>query len=329
MRTVDFLIAASPNDAFYSQIAALRLALRRLCWTGWEPRVHVFLGGGRQGDPIEAWRPHLDGVELHWTSDALFARDGDWAQSDDVFRHVPDADLVVALDADTFPVQPFEVMLDRVRDTQTVAGVIAHFPPVHGLEYDAEGGLRVRPGTPSNRETWSRLVDGLCAGHVSFTYTHSLLGPWVAHEYREAPFYLNFGMVAFTPEEFERIALRYLALRPLVAARLPSDDFSGQIALTLALTDAQSRTWALPLRYNFPNYPLADRLYPKERGHLAIVHYLRTVEYDRHRIFVSADEYARFVRAPLTGIDAIFRDAAAATLGRDYPFDRASPTTPA
>ena len=45
MRTVAFLIAASPNDAFYSQIAAISAALRCLDWVRWRPSVHVFVGG--------------------------------------------------------------------------------------------------------------------------------------------------------------------------------------------------------------------------------------------------------------------------------------------
>lgn len=320
MRKVAFLVAASPNDAFYSQIAALWSQLRQIPWLRWEPIVHVFLAGDREADPIDGWRPHLDGVELHWTDDALYGRDGDWAQSDEVFRTpVPGADIIIALDADTFPMRPLDTLLDRVWHTGAVAGVVAHFPPVRAARSEGQ------PNATSNREAWQAIARGLVSRPLDFAFTHTLL----PHDDpdRATPFYLNFGVVAFRREVFERIAPRYLELRPRVAARLPTDDFSGQVALTLAVTDTGARTWALPLRYNFPNDALAEAMYPVERDNAAIVHYLRTSLYDRHLIFASAGEYARFTALPLHGIDRTFRDAVVNALGPDYPFPRTVPLT--
>src|SRR6186713_2623917 len=129
MRRVAFLIAASPTDAFYSQIAALWARMRSLNWTRWEPSIHVFVGGARRDDCVHDWLPYLGDVDICWSSESRFARDGDWAQSDDAIRFAPrDADVLIALDADTFPITSFESMLDRVHDTAAVAGVIAHYP---------------------------------------------------------------------------------------------------------------------------------------------------------------------------------------------------------
>lgn len=324
MRKVAFLIAASPTDAFYSQVAALRARLQTVAWTGWQASIHVFLGGDRRSDPVHGWLPYLEDVDIARVSEARFAEQGDWAQSDDAFRHAPrDADVLVALDADTFVVGEFETVLDRVHGTGAVAGVIAHYPPEHGLEFDdAAQPVGIRPGHPSLRDTWNRLAHDLVRSPLDFAYAHTLMGAHYPADDRVTPFYVNFGVVAFSRDVFDEVAPRYLAIRPRAADRMSSPDFSGQVALALAIADAGVRTWALPMRYNFPNYPLADRMYPDELAHAAIIHYLWTGRFDRHRIFTSADEYAAFLALDLSGSNGAFRDAVEKALGRDYPFPR-------
>jgi hypothetical protein len=325
VRRVAFLIAASPNDAFYSQIAALNARMRSLTWTGWRPSLHVFVGGDTQADTIAAWRPYLGDVQIIWTSKERFVREGDWAQSDDVFRGAPEADVLIALDADTFPVTGFESMLDRVHETGAVAGVIAHYPTVLDFEFDTASNtfsVRSGPGRTSLREAWGRLADGVTVIPLDFAYLHSLLGPEHPTDQRLTPFYLNFGVVAFPKAAFDAVAPRYLDMRQRLLSRLPHPDFSGQVALTLAIADARVRTWALPMRYNFPNDANAERLHPEELRNVAIVHYLRTAEFDRHRIFASADAYAAFLAQPLSGVNRVFREAVVATLDVRYPFPR-------
>src|SRR5262245_26130761 len=130
MRRVAILVAASPTTAFYSQVAALRLAVLRLRWSRWEPSLHVYVGGPHDPAALEEWRPHLDGVQIQWSSAARFALHGDWAQSDDVFGSAPQgADVLLAMDADTLPVAGLETVLEHVRETGAIAGVIAHYPP--------------------------------------------------------------------------------------------------------------------------------------------------------------------------------------------------------
>src|SRR5262245_40785758 len=129
MRNVAVVIAASPTPAFYSQVAVLNLALKKLPWSGWQPRLHMYLGGGHDPAIYEAWRPHLGDVNISWTDPDRYERDGDWAQSDDVFRFAPrDADVVLAMDADTFPVRNLEPVLDQIVATNAIGGVIAHYP---------------------------------------------------------------------------------------------------------------------------------------------------------------------------------------------------------
>jgi hypothetical protein len=104
--------------------------------------------------------------------------------------------------------------------------------------------------------------------------------------------------------------------------RMRDADFSGQVALTLAVADAQVRTWALPMRYNFPNDPVAEAMYPGELEQVAIVHYLRTTDLDRHRLFTTPEEYAAFLELQLSGANRVFREAVTETFGTRYPFAR-------
>ena len=76
----------------------------------------------------------------------------------------------------------------------------------------------------------------------------------------------------------------------------------------------------LPLRFNFPNDPLAETLYPEELESVSAIHYLRTDRFDRHEIFASPDEFAQFLELPLDGANRLFRKAVRRLLGDRYPF---------
>ena len=216
MKKVAFLVASSPTDAFYSQIAALAARLQRLAWSRWRPRVHVFVGGDRTRDTGPDWRPYLPDVEIHWTSDQRFSREGDWAQSDDAFRFAPsDAELLVALDADTFPITDLEPLLERVLATGAVAGCIAHYPTVLDFEFDARSSrFTLRSHSNDLLDAWARLAEGLIDVPLDFAYTHPLMGPDCPVRERISPFYVNFGLVVFPREAFDLVAPRYLDIRP-------------------------------------------------------------------------------------------------------------------
>jgi hypothetical protein len=61
-------------------------------------------------------------------------------------------------------------------------------------------------------------------------------------------------------------------------------------------------------------------MYPEELANVVVYHYLRTAAFDRHEIFVDAARYARFLDAPLSGVNRRFRDAVREIAGPAYPF---------
>lgn len=308
MPSVAFIVAASPTPAFFSQVAVICRALRRLEWKRWVPSVYLFLGEEKDGvDPEYArWLPHLTEVELHHVSAVRCSREGNWAQVDAKVRNAPrDADVVVALDADTLPVGNLEEILDRVVELGGVAGVIAHFP------FPAEG---------SPWDNWARAAGGVLPQPLEFEFVHTLVEPHEADTRRLAPFYLNGGVVFFARDAYASFAPRYLELRQLLAGQMQFSDFSGQVALTLSVVDKGLPKLALPMRYNFPNDPIAERLHASEIEHIKVYHYLRTQTFDRHKIFATPAAYEEFLSLDLTGINKKFQDEVRRIVGEPYPF---------
>ena len=124
--------------------------------------------------------------------------------------------VLLAMDADTLPVADLEDVLDAVFEAGSVAGVIAHYPTVLNSPGD------------SMRETWTRLADGLTQAQLNFGYAHTLMATDAADDHRLTPFYLNFGVVFFPRPAFQRIADRYLAIRPRLMSRMRDPTFPAR-----------------------------------------------------------------------------------------------------
>lgn len=307
MRRVAILIAASRNDAFYSQIAAIALAVRALPWRRWQPAIHAYFDGPLSpGDPVwQRWAEHLRDVHVVPVLPEAFVRDGNWAQVDATFEHVPDAaHVLMSLDADTLPVAGFEDLLDVVADEDLIAGVMAHYPP---------------PGIRSPSD-WERLAKGLISQSLSFEHQYSLVGDTGSGEPGSAPFYVNGGVVFYGQAALSRLVPVYRRIRKQVVARLPDPGFSGQVATTLAAAEARLTTTTLPMRFNFPNDPMAMRQYPDDASTVVIHHYLRTDHFNRHRIFASRTAFDDFLALPLEGPNLVFQDAVRRLCSGRYPF---------
>lgn len=308
MPKVAFLIPASPTDAFYSQIAAISRGLKALRWSAWEPSIHAFFGGNDPadaGDTLDQWLPHLQDVEMTRVSQLNYIKQGNWAQCDATIISAPrDADVLVSLDADTFPAGEFEDVLDRVMQTQCIAGVIAHYP---------------FPGS-KGMDDWNVMAKAYISRPLDFSFTHSLVGPDEAEARRQAPFYLNGGVVFYSRTCFDAFAAKYLSLRAVLMRTMENNDFSSQVATTLAIADASIPSWSLPMRYNFPNDAIAQQLQPEESKNVIFHHYLRTSRFNRHAIFATAAEYNSFMALELDGPDLKFQEDVRNVLGTKYPF---------
>lgn len=137
---------------------------------------------------------------------------------------------------------------------------------------------------------------------------------------RSSPFYVNMGFVIVPRELLPSLRKSYLGLRPAVAPRLRNPYFAGQVALTLAVHANDLPRHAIDLKYNFPNDPRAETMYPDSLRDIRVIHYLRTGHFDRIEIFASAESFDQFLALDLVGSERIFQDHVRALTNGHYPF---------
>ena len=310
-RKVTFLVPASPTPGFFSQIAALQLALGRLPWTRWRADIVVCLGGrpGLEATfQLSRWLPYLADVTLVFPRERRTdgAYDG---QIDELYRAAPvDADVLVRADADVLPVANLEPLLDFVLERSAIAGVAAHY------RFPAPLGI-------GNREAWDAVAEGILDEPLRFEHSYSLVTSADPAEEQACPFYLNDGFVLFAREYFDRFAPLYLETRPDLSDRLVNPYYAGQVALALSAARMPLPSVALPLRFNFPNDPVAAEQYPEELENVVVFHYLREDQFNRQQIFRWRETYSVFLDRPLDPANARFRDSVRTLFGEEYPFD--------
>ena len=220
MRKVAFLIAASPTDAFYSQIAALVRAPARLSpgrnWRAVHARVRRRRSAGR---PACATGSRTSRT---WTSPGPRTRDshetatGRSQTTCSGSRHVTPTCWWLSTPTRSRSPASNRCWIACTRPA-AVAGVIAHYPTVLDFEFDRIEHSSIRPArTPRvpARRVGPPRHDGLTDAPLDFAYAHTLMGAEHPPEHRLTPFYLNFGVVAFPRAAFDLVAPRYLTMQP-------------------------------------------------------------------------------------------------------------------
>lgn len=310
MPKVAFLIAGSPNASFYSQIAAINLAVKTLRWGRWEPALCVTMGSripyGNEQDSFDRWHAYVQEVDFTYVAESRWERLGNWAQVDSAFQLAPrDADIYLSLDADALPVAELESVLDEIYKSQFIAGVMAHYPPP--LFETVDG--------------WRELAGKINAKPLDFSYSYSLVGEDEPEARRQAPIYFNGGVIFFPKRCFERFVAPYMAMRTTLSEHLGDwADFSGQMAIPFVISACDLPSYVLPLRYNYPNDDAAIPVNPGELENVVIFHYLRHQFFDRAKIFTNAAEYEAFLGKSLTGTNLAFQNSVRRNLGARYPF---------
>jgi hypothetical protein len=309
---LEFFVCGSPNAAFYSQAAMFRLALDSFGGDFARARLVLCLGA-HERQPLPArWEPHFRAIEVQWAPVDSFLEHGDGSYH--VYDLVdPGADLSFVCDADTLPLRPLPAdFLAGLLAEPAIAGVLAHrMPPRH----DAKGrDLRHL----DVRGFWAHLGREVTGAEPDLHYELPLPLPPQRH-LDPSPFYLNYGFIAATPALFRALHEQLDIVQPRVREVL-DNDFYMQLAIPMAVQRGALPTRVLPMRYNFPNDPLADAAYPDELAQVVVVHYLRTERFDRHRIFATAQAFNAFLALQLSGSDAVFQGFVRGLTGGRYPF---------
>lgn len=311
-------MCGSPTDAFWSMAAMYRRALDALGPPYADARQVLYLGAPGEQEIPARWRPWFERIEVRWTDAEHFRRAGDGAQGYELLRAAnPAADLTIICDADTLLVDRFpQKFLERSIRRPAVAAVIAHKPPPL-TSYPASG----IPPIASHDELWDALSTHLLGRRLEPTVQYNLTRGTARDDWRCPSFYINHGFIATTPQLLRALADEIDALVPRVQEVL-DNDFCDQIAVAYGVVRAGIPHRLLPVRFNFPNIPACDRLFPNELEKVIVVHYLNHRRFDRHRIFAEEEEFARFMELPLSGSDARFRDAVRTITEGRYPFSR-------
>ena len=304
---IDFIIPASPNDAFYSQIAMFRLGLDAIGGAYRAARLAAVFGDKRITGVPEKWKAAFERIDVEWADPSLVESFGYRAQSDrrfDVIR--PDADVVVSCDADTLLVRPFEQATMDAVVNGALGGVIAHyhFPWAHSS------------GDP--RADWDSISQSVYGISIDTPYRYTLAE---FAERARCPFYVNLGLLIGSPRTFRRLNEGCKEIKEAVI-KILDNRFYEQVMVALAASKADIRTIALPFRYNFPNDPVADEKYFSELQHVRLIHYLRTERFDRHQIFAEQSAFNAFMKLDLSGSDLVFQSYVRDLTGGVYPFSK-------
>lgn len=305
LKKLDFLLCGSPTPAFFSQMAFFKRSLQALGGSYADARVVCTFGDHDHLEIPPRWKRHFDHIEVEWSHAPGATNPQHSAQHDHRFRLIrKDADLAFLCDADVALFRPFDELLERLTTTPALAGVMAHyhFP---------------WPGRAGNPEVdWPEIARAVIGTDIGRPHRYSLMPDDCAPC---APFYINYGMFAGTPDLFERFHARDLQLRPMVAEHL-GHWWAPQVSLALACADLDLPTLALPMRFNFPNDPAADLQYPGELERLTFLHYLRTTCFRRDEIFADSMSFDAFLKGRYEGSNEQFRQLVMNLTEGSYPF---------
>lgn len=313
---LEFLMCGSPNNAFYSQAAIYRFFLDSFGGMYKDARLVLVLGDYEKKPLPDRWKPYFENIEVHWADHESFLIHGDGSEY--LFSLIDDrADLSFICDADTLLVRPFSRgFLSGLLQAPAVGGVIAHYSPART---DNNGNNFSRL---SSEELWQMLADHVLGKSVDMPFIHTLADNW-----SRCPFYINYGFVASTPKLLKELHRHLVIVQPKIREVL-DNDFFGQVGIALAVERGHIPVVSLPMRYNFPNDPLADERYGNELKNVHVIHYLRTNLFDRHMIFKNRRLFNEFLDLDLSGSNAVFQQFIRETTGGKYPFpSRSTPST--
>lgn len=303
---IEFLICGSAKPEFYSQISFFRLALNSLGGCYKDARLVAVLGNQEENVIPPRWRPHFRDVDLIWAHEPGAYNPDFVPQHNKRFEVLdPTADVSIICDADVLILRPMDDLLRSIVEDPFLGGVIAHF------HFPWDGREERRP-----ERDWPELATTILGKNIDRPHRYTLQD---AASPDRAPFYINFGVFAGTPEMLGRFNQRELEIRPKVAEKL-GEWWAPQVSLALTCADLDLPTRALPMRYNFPNDPLADSLYPEEMENIVFLHYLRLQHFQRDRIFQTEADFQKFLNLPLTGSNLAFQNAVRHISGGVYPF---------
>lgn len=292
MSEFEIRLVASPTRGSFGQVALFVQSLRALGYSSSDAFVKVFLGASCDDEIDALWHQPPNGVEVIWADQESVRLNGFYAQCDATFAHQDfRAALVVYCDTDTIWLQRIDELLEKLRHSRdTIAGVIAHYPPPW------------QRGEVKDDENWSALGQAIVGSPLALDYAYSI------RRDLPAPFYPNYGFVAMHSRIMESNGADYLALADRAEEFLKLKYFKYQLAVPLLCKKYNIDTISLPPVYNFINDPAYEALYPALVPEAKVIHYLRLDRYDRSEVFSEVSAFREFLEAQRSGIDFVLQE---------------------
>jgi hypothetical protein len=233
-----------------------------------EVPVVVTVGEDCEPFDLEARNPWSRRYPLRWVwlNRGLFRRLSFYGTAVERYRQDFHASCVLMLDADVLLLRDPSSLVEAVRDSAAVHGLVAHVSPFWNHSNPA--------GARKNAEWWSALYDAADLGAVDYACQHTGWGVMCDDPlYRRCPPYFNFGVVAGPAEAMRRIGETIHREMAHVDSVLDTP-FKCQLALSLAVVRLALPWRELRLRDNFPNRDTFVRAFPRDAREVRILHYL-------------------------------------------------------
>jgi len=304
---IEFLMCGDAIDAFWSQAAIFRCRLNALGEPYASARQVLCLGVSEEPHSVPArWAKWFGDIEVQWadskeTEDCMLYRAAD-----------PSSDVSILCDADTLLMERLpEPFLRDCMQKPAIRGVVAHYPPPLRSGNGSEHAV-----VTTASDMWAALSDRILGRPITMVHPYTLVD---GAGDDMCPFYINHGFVAAQ----SALMVEFGRLLPDVLAKVRTvidNQFCYQVAIPFVVERASLPYDTLPMRYNFPNDPVCDRMYPEELKNVLVMHYLRTDLFDRHVIFADEREFDRFMNLSLTGSNEMFQASVRALTQGLYPF---------
>jgi hypothetical protein len=280
---LEFRIPISPNPGFFAQVRAFDFALRRLGRPYSTACLTVFVGDNCDIEAVRAANT-WSGDRVHWRDvpRAIFDEFGIHGTAD--WRWVPqakDVDLVLLSDADTVLLRDIDpLLLSFPLDRAAVRGHMAHLPP------PSDG--HALPSSDSV-EYWPTLFGRFGAPWPDQLFSYSMDE---GGRLPQAPAYFNLGFLACSPAALTIVGHQIFQLQRELMAALESY-MRCQIAVCILSYKNGFDVGTLPAQYNAANDSLHMRNNYISDDDIRVLHYLRSDEIDRSRIFQAShiDEF--------------------------------------
>ncbi|MFW2542763.1 hypothetical protein ACN2XU_08985 [Primorskyibacter sp. 2E107] len=302
---LEFLLCGSANDGFFSQMAFFRKCLDHLGGDEAAARLVCVFGDHDLPEIPARWQPYFANIDIHWAHEPGAENRFHVRQHNMRFDLIdPNADVSFICDADVAPMRSVAPLAQEIIDDPALTGAIAHYHfPRDGMERDPQ-------------RDWEEIALAVLGKTIPTPYRYTLLPE---HRPPLAPFYINFGVFAGTPELLRRFHARDMEIRPMVEEIL-NEWWAPQVSIPLTCADLDLPVRPMPMRWNFPNDEIAEARYPEEAANIGLLHYLRPLPCSRSDVFADRDVFEGYMEETLNGTNAVFQAWVRDVTGGVFPF---------